>query len=58
MLAERSQVHAADKTLSVTLSLGGACARADDTVDSLVKRADSLMYASKQNGRNRVTVEG
>lgn len=30
--------------------------RAGDTVDSLVKRADVLMYRSKSDGRNQVTV--
>ena len=30
--------------------------RRDDTPESLTQRADELMYQSKQNGRNRVTV--
>ena len=29
----------------------------DDSAAALVKRADTLMYASKTHGRNRVTVE-
>lgn len=41
--------------LSVSASFGVTIARADDTLESAVKRADSLMYASKQNGKNRVT---
>jgi hypothetical protein len=31
-------------------------AQVDDSAASLVKRADTLMYASKTHGRNRVTI--
>ncbi len=41
---------------SVTVSVGGTICRKDDTVDSIVKRADELMYESKKNGRNMVTI--
>jgi diguanylate cyclase (GGDEF)-like protein/PAS domain S-box-containing protein len=41
--------------LRATVSIGVTLARTDDTPESLVKRADKLMYASKQAGRNRVT---
>ncbi len=43
--------------LRVTISLGATLARAGDTVDSIIKRADGLMYRSKQEGRNRVTLD-
>ena len=42
--------------LSVTISIGGTLLQPGDTSDSFVKRADALMYASKQAGRNRVTI--
>ncbi len=43
--------------LRITISLGATLARADDTIDSLIKRADALMYQSKKAGRNRVTAD-
>ncbi len=41
----------------VTISIGATLAQPGDTIESLVKRADMLMYRSKQAGRNQVTVE-
>ncbi len=43
--------------LRVTVSLGGTLARPEDTVSTLFKRVDRLMYRSKETGRNRVTIE-
>ena len=40
----------------VTSSIGGTVARPDDSVESLLKRADSLMYASKRSGANRAAL--
>lgn len=40
--------------LEVTVSIGVTEARSDDTVTSLVTRADSLMYEAKKQGRDRV----
>lgn len=42
--------------LAVTISIGATMGTPDDTLESVVKRADELMYASKQAGRDRVTV--
>lgn len=39
----------------VTASIGATLAREGDTMKTLIKRADTLMYQSKFNGRNRVT---
>jgi diguanylate cyclase (GGDEF)-like protein/PAS domain S-box-containing protein len=42
--------------LNVTISIGATLARPGDTLQTLIERADQLMYKSKQAGRNRVTV--
>lgn len=57
ILVSRSTVPAAATRISVTVSLGGTLMRPDDDRESLVARADALMYQSKTNGRDRVTVE-
>jgi diguanylate cyclase (GGDEF)-like protein len=41
--------------VQVAVSLGATLARREDSVTSIIKRADQLMYVSKQAGRNRVT---
>ncbi len=56
-LVEKTQVQTGDKTLTVTMSLGATMAGATDTGESLIKRADTLMYRSKENGRNRLTTD-
>lgn len=53
-----STIHINGKSVSVTVSIGAALTREGDTLDTLVERADRLMYRSKQEGRNRVSVEG
>ncbi len=41
-------------SLAVTISVGCACLREGDSIDSLIERADLAMYAAKRKGRNRV----
>lgn len=43
--------------LRMTASVGVAIAQAGDTVETLVKRADALMYHSKKNGKNMVSYD-
>jgi len=43
--------------LPVTVSIGVAEARRDDTPPMLLRRGDMALYAAKQAGRNRVVVE-
>ncbi|MFZ4855877.1 MAG: GGDEF domain-containing protein [Desulfuromonadaceae bacterium] len=47
-----------NESLSVTLSIGVAEARADDTSESLLKRADAALYRTKIGGRNGVSADG
>lgn len=56
-MVESSFLATAGTILSMTISLGATLAREDDTMDSLVKRADELMYQSKQAGRNCVSLD-
>jgi diguanylate cyclase (GGDEF)-like protein len=54
-MVECSHIDQEGKNLAITISIGATLLRTDDDVDSFVKRADQLMYQSKQAGRNRVT---
>ena len=49
-------INLPDMLLDVTVSMGVSMARPDDTVESVVERADKSLYQSKHNGRNRVTI--
>ncbi|WP_319406341.1 sensor domain-containing diguanylate cyclase [uncultured Desulfosarcina sp.] len=55
-LVEKSHTRENGRTLTVTVSIGGTLANKTDTTDSIVKRADTLLYRSKENGRNRCTI--
>jgi diguanylate cyclase len=54
----RIRMRNSDATLdNITASFGVAAFRADDTIDSLLDRADRALYAAKHKGRNRVELE-
>ena len=56
---ERLRIHgdrALDDVGSVTISSGLALGRTGESVDELIARADSALYAAKHDGRNRVGV--
>lgn len=55
-LTAHSRLDLETGSLAVTISVGATLLRPEDTPASVVQRADELMYASKQAGRNRVTV--
>ena len=56
ILVAHSRVNTGVGALAATVSIGGTVAKSDDSAASIIKRADTLMYASKANGRNRVQV--
>ena len=45
-----------DSIGQVTLSVGVAIAKAGDTLEALLERADAAMYTAKRAGRNRISV--
>ena len=51
---EKSFIMKGDKKISVTASIGATIINEDDTIESLLKRGDELMYRSKKTGKNRV----
>jgi diguanylate cyclase (GGDEF)-like protein/PAS domain S-box-containing protein len=56
-LIGQTHIPMQDTYLQVTVSIGAAMARRDDTPEALLNRADRLMYRSKMEGRNRVSLE-
>jgi diguanylate cyclase (GGDEF)-like protein/PAS domain S-box-containing protein len=55
-LVEQSRIDEKGLTLRVTVSIGATLVRDSDTAGSIVKRADTLLYQSKKDGRNRCTI--
>lgn len=60
LLAEKLRIniekHLFDEVGQKTISLGVSKLNVADTFDSLIKKADSALYNSKNRGRNRTTV--
>lgn len=54
---ENTSITCGDNSVNVTASIGITVIKPDDTVDSLIKRADTLMYHSKHSGKNKVTAD-
>ena len=55
-LIENSYIMHENKKLNVTISIGATLVNADDSIDSLMKRADINLYKSKKAGRNCLTI--
>ena len=65
LLAERirtrigaEDIELGESNCRVTVSGGVSTAREGDTVDSLLARADAMLYEAKRGGRDRVCVSG
>jgi diguanylate cyclase (GGDEF)-like protein len=55
-LVENSPVALGGDAIVTTVSVGATLGVPCDSIESLVKRADELMYECKERGRNRVTL--
>jgi diguanylate cyclase (GGDEF)-like protein len=53
MLVERSGLKGAQE-IQVTISVGGTVAIPEDSIESLIRRADDKLYEAKRAGRNCV----
>ncbi len=56
IMVEESRLRIDKFELSVTVSIGATLAQTSDTPQTLVQRSDRLLYHSKRQGRNRVTI--
>jgi len=51
-------IHKGSGTVDVTISIGIAgLADADDSAETILKRADQALYRAKRDGRNRVVAD-
>ena len=57
IMVRESNLSTDSGDVSVTVSIGATISRSDDTVATIVKRTDNLMYESKEAGRNRLTMD-
>jgi diguanylate cyclase len=58
VMSKRLTQASTDRNLGwATISLGCATAHIDDTMQSLIARADACLYAAKRSGRNRAICE-
>jgi diguanylate cyclase (GGDEF)-like protein/PAS domain S-box-containing protein len=56
-LVESSKLRGEEIEVSITISIGATLVNQVDNVDMIVKRADELMYRSKGDGKNIVTLD-
>ena len=55
-LVEQTVITTESSELNVTISIGATLVHHGDTLESLIYRADKLMYKSKSSGRNCVSI--
>jgi len=56
-MIEQSLIQVDNQKFNLTVSLGATLVRTDDTYESLLERADRLLYKSKSDGRNRASFQ-
>lgn len=57
-LMRASSVSSGERVINVTISAGATLARPEDTAESLIKRADLLMFERKKQGGDGVASDG
>lgn len=57
VLVENSEILHCGSRIHVTCSIGVAIAHRDDTLESIIRRADEIMYISKRRGKNCVSAD-
>jgi diguanylate cyclase (GGDEF)-like protein/PAS domain S-box-containing protein len=55
VFVESSFIMVENQKVAVTVSIGASFAQKEETLESIIKRVDLLLYESKQNGRNKIT---
>ena len=56
-LVEQSHLRLKGKDIGVTVSIGATAIGSEDTINSVIERADRNMYHSKHAGRNQVSLD-
>lgn len=56
MLIQASGIRMNSNEVKVTISIGATLHKAGETIEDMIERADKLLYQSKQDGRNRITI--
>lgn len=54
-LVRASDLRGDEGPIALTISVGATITRSDDTPESLLERADALLYQSKSTGRNKAS---
>lgn len=57
LLTEKSRINKNGQEFKVTISIGATEFKQNDNIQTILKRADNLLYMSKTNGRNKVTID-
>ncbi|MCK5126097.1 MAG: sensor domain-containing diguanylate cyclase [candidate division Zixibacteria bacterium] len=57
LMVEHSYIMHENEKVYVTISIGATLVSEKDTIDSLIKRADTLLYKSKAAGRNCLSID-
>jgi diguanylate cyclase (GGDEF)-like protein/PAS domain S-box-containing protein len=56
LVAQTSFRNGDGRSISTSVSIGGSLVRPNDTFETLIRRADELMYHSKAGGRSRASL--